>query len=528
MKKQQKQKVFLSLGALFTTTIGFAGSPLVSITPLIPAPSHLAHNASSYAVYKVINNTRTLRSFKMKPIQGITQITTTTGACSNPISLQFQQSCLLNLRIAGNQLAAQTNGGPIICNNQSNPFACSQPSSQNSLNITQTPDELSVGNTWISVLIAQDEPPADLKTYVQQIHNLAPAAEQVHVRLVPIQNPTVGPTSNPTYYTIYQEYADLIADLRTAYATNPAFLVGFHPDNSKGSESYWGCANGDWQCVLNYSIIVMNNINAIADPNKTGQGFNIYSIEQSYLEPVDPTNLQNVKACLNPPDAAPGAVCPVATIASPVVSYGDVLPSYGDSTIYGSDKLDYGYPQYYNLVESVTAQNGPILITSSPNSYFPPDSAANCINGAAYPYNIIDANLSGKPITPTTTPLIPCFTLNVQAAPYPNPANDVFTYNNMADPTLAAAYDAYLMTQLPPISETVNTNGATVYITFSGEPEFLGATGWTLDLINQFNQKLNQNFTTLNTLIPGIVPPGVDTSKIKYAIWNYTAILANE
>ena len=124
--------------------------------------------------------------------------------------------------------------------------------------------------------------------------------------------------------------------------------------------------------------------------------------------------------------------------------------------------------------------------------------------------------------------LIPCFVPNVQPLEtYPNPANDVFTYQGSADPTLAAAYDAYLMTQLPPISETVDTNGSTVYITFSGEPQFLGATGWTAEKINAFNQQLNANFSVLNQLIPGIVPSGVNTRAIKYAIWNFTSILQN-
>jgi hypothetical protein len=169
------------------------------------------------------------------------------------------------------------------------------------------------------------------------------------------------------------------------------------------------------------------------------------------------------------------------------------------------------------------------LVSTASDSYFPADSAANCIAGASFPYNVIDANLSGAqiPTSGTVLPLIPCFTPNVQSAPYPNPANDVFTYQSLADPVLAAAYDAYLMTQLPPISETVVTNGATVYITFSGEPEFLGSTGWTLDKINAFNQQLNTNFSVLNTLIPGIVPSTANTDNIKYAIWNFSKILEN-
>lgn len=286
--------------------------------------------------------------------------------------------------------------------------------------------------------------------------------------------------------------------------------------------------------MLNYSIIVQNNINALADPKKLGQGFTIFSIEQSYLEyESDPNDAANsyktVKACLNPNVAAPGFSCPVATIASPVVKYGDVRGTFGGSDIYGVDALDYGYPQYYNLVEPISETNAKILISNAPDSYFPPESAANCLTGPISSYTVIDANLSTKPIVlwEGTTALIPCFYLN-NIDPQPFPSNDVFTYQNQANPGLAAAYDAYLMTQLPPISETINTNGATVYITFSGEPQFLGATGWTLDKIDAFNQQLNSNFNTLNLLIPGIIPQEVDVSAIKYAIWNFTSILQNE
>ena len=523
--------VFLSWGSF-----AVASKPLYQINAITKAPNQVASNQSASAVYTIKNNTSNTRTLMMQAIPGITQITTTTGACSTPIILNAGQSCLLSLRINGAQIPAHITSGPIICQvntgtNTSNPYLCSQPTQTESLSIKKNMAADLSQNAWISVLLAQSAAPADLKTYVSNIYKLAPVAEQIHPRVTPIKNPTVGPSSTPAYLSTYQNYADLIADLYTAYAAIPGFQVGYHVDNSKGSETDWGCTTGDWQCVLNNSIIVLNNINALADPKKTGKlGFTIFSIEQSYLEPVDPPSIQAVKACLNPGDAAPGATCPVVTIASPVVKYGDVLPSYGDTTIYGSDKFDYGYPQYYNLVEPINQADGTILITSQSDSYFPPDSAANCIAGAVFPYNVIDANLSRAPIPADAPrpPLIPCFTPNLpQPPPYPFPVNDVFTYQSLANPVLAGAYDAYLMAKLPPISQQINTNGATVYITFSGEPQFLGSTGWTLAKINAFNAQLNTNFTTLNTLIPGIIPPSADTSAIKYAIWNYDNILQN-
>ena len=168
------------------------------------------------------------------------------------------------------------------------------------------------------------------------------------------------------------------------------------------------------------------------------------------------------------------------------------------------------------------------MISTGPDSYFPADSAAHCIGEAAtFPYNVIDANLSRNPIPKDAPrpPLIPCFTPNVQPKPYPFPANDVFTYQALANPVLAAAYDAYLMSQLPPISEDPDINGATVFITFSGEPQFLGSTGWTFAKIDAFNQRLNTNFSVLKGF--DVMSKTVDTSKIKYAIWNFEAILTN-
>ncbi len=523
-------KTFIWIFLIFYSQLTLSGSkPLFSITAISQAPRYIASNQSTSATFLVKNNTNSTKTLVMQPILGVSVETTTTNACHYPIILGGGKSCILNLIINGSQIPDTILSGPIVCQviantTNPNPALCSQPNASESFLITKSAAADLSQNAWISVMLAQSEPPSDITTYVNQIYALAPQAEQIHIRVSPILNPVADPTSNSKY----QFFADVIAALRAKYATNPNFLVGYHVDNSKGSEPYWGCADNDWHCVLSDSITVLNNINAIADPAKKGIGFSIYSIEQSYVIPVDPDSIKDVKACLNPADAAVGATCPISVTASPTVKYGDVLPSYGASNIYGTDAFDYGYPQYYNLVESLTSAHGSILVTSASDSYFPPDSAANCISGS-YPYNVIDANLTGNPIPKNAPrpPLIPCFDSNESSSPYPNPANDVFTHNNTANPTLAAAYDAYLMTQLPPISEQINTNGAIVYITFSGEPEFFGGSDWSYANISSFNQLLNSNFTKLNQLIPGIIPTGVNTSQIKYAIWNFEQILAN-
>lgn len=507
--------------------VSMAGSkPLYTIAAIQQAPTSIASNQSAVASYRVTNNTKTDKTLVIKAIAGVTVVTTTSDACSWPIELGPGASCILNLTINGPDIPGSIIGGPVVCKvvpntTQVNNGACSQPSNAESFRITKAPAADLTQNGWIGVVIAQSEPPADIETYVNNIYSFAPMADEVHIRVSPILNPTADPSSNPKY----QYFANVIAALKAKYAANPNFQVGYHVDASKGSAQYWGCASGDWHCVLTDTIVVLNNINALADPGKQGKGFTIYSIEQSYIIPVDPPTINNVKACLNP---ATSGTCPVSVTASPTQLYGDVLPSYGSSDIYGPNYLDRGYVQTYNLLKELSAADGNVLVTSAADSFFPPDSAANCISGS-YPYNVIDANLTGGPIplNPPRLPLIPCFDSNTPSTPYPNPANDVFTYNNMADPALAAAYDAYLMSQLPPISVQINTNGAIVYITFSGEPEFFGSTGWTYSKMTSFYDTLNSNFTRLNTLIPGIIPPTADVSAIKYGIWNFDQILEN-
>jgi hypothetical protein len=369
-------------------------------------------------------------------------------------------------------------------------------------------------NTWISVLIAQYEPISDVSTYVNQIIKLAPKLEQIHLRVTP------GATN-------YSFYASIINLLRTAYG--PGLIVGYHPDDSSSSYDGWNCTSTPtWQCVLSASISNMNAMNAVADPNKTGQGFNTFSIEQSYVFPADAPTLKNIKACLNPSAAGQGTSCPATPLvtASPVVTFGDVLPSYGgcdpnnlSACEYGVDALDYGYPQYYNKVINLISDYSALVS----NGYFPDYSAKDCINNAPFPYTVVDVVFPPAPTFPH--PLIPCTsTTNTP---------DIYTYpapsTTGPSPTLASSYVAYIMTQLPPISGPTNTNGATVYITFSGEPEFLGAPGWTLDLISEFNTNLNSNFDYLKTNFPTLFPSGgADPHTLKYAIWNFSSILTNE
>lgn len=496
-----------------------AATPIVSITALYKAPTQLAPNSFTAAVYQVTNNASTVSSFVLQPIPGVTQVTNLPGACQNPIVLTQNQSCLLNLRITGQGIAELTQSGPIICQNANRPIACSQPSQTDSLRIVKTTANLTQ-NTWIKVLIAQDAPPNDIATYMNQIISLAPALNQIHFRF---------PAGGKNYST----YSDLVNLFRTAYGSN--LLLGFHPDASSSSYSDWGCSSGNWQCVLNQSIIAMNQINAQADPQHTGNGLTIYSIEQSYVYPTTSQGYRDVKACLNPPTVTPCpaticGTCPTGvTIATPpYVKYGSVLPSYGDcggspDCQYGSDALDYGYPQNYNLGKNLGGYTD--LIT---NGFFP-SFTTTCVSAPfPNPLYVVDEDNGSSPYTPQ----IPCNS-PANAFVYANPTTGV-----TPDVGVASAYVAYPMTQLPPITNVPDTNGATVYLVFSGEGQpdypslFLGAPGWSLANILAFYQGINTNFTTLNNQYPamfsgGVFDQGIDPSLIQYGIWNFDSILAN-
>jgi hypothetical protein len=507
----QKQ-FFMSLGLVMFSTLGFGSKALYSVEQVIPAVSKLPSNRSSSATYRVCNNAPISQTLTTLPITGITPITTTTGACSDPFTLASNACCLLNLRLRGNEINSSIKQGPVVCktqskeNNAADRFACSQPSYAESFN-TQIIPEVANQNSWINVLVAQNAPPTDLQTYVNNIKNLAPSLDQIHLRF------DAGATD-------YQNFTDLIAMLRTAYSDN--LLIGFHPDNSNGSYASWGCTSPDWECVLNKSITAMNTINAQADPNQKGLGFNIFSIEQSYVEPQTPDGYATVKACLNPTTASPSAICPagVSKARLPYVHYGNVLPSYGASDQYGPTMLDYGYPQYYNLGKRIISTDSALITAANP--YFPAYSAANCLASPApaYPYNVVDVDTPGA----YAQPKIPCFSNTPNVYTYTDPPTV-----DGPSPILASAYLAYLMTQLEPILPvTPAIVGATVFITLSGEPDFLGAPGWTLDKISEFNQDLNSNFSRLKTEFPSLFPAGGEApSSIQYAIWNFEDILNN-
>lgn len=125
----------LIIGSLsFSATPSYAGTPIWTFTPLTPTKIDVNSGSSATIQYQVTNQSRKTHTLAMKPIKGITQITTG-GLCANPFTLTYQQSCVISLQVSGSALTGNIAGGPQICEN-SNPLQCYQPSPADVLNIT--------------------------------------------------------------------------------------------------------------------------------------------------------------------------------------------------------------------------------------------------------------------------------------------------------------------------------------------------------------------------------------------------------
>ncbi|WP_454784196.1 hypothetical protein [Legionella sp. WA2024007413] len=115
-----------------------ASNPLWTFVPNAKFPPKVTVSPTGTATikYTLTNQSKKPKILIMSPINGIKQVTTGTGNCSNPFSLGSKQSCTLTLEVIGSELVGNISGGPVVCN-QGNRLQCYQPSSTNSLNITQ-------------------------------------------------------------------------------------------------------------------------------------------------------------------------------------------------------------------------------------------------------------------------------------------------------------------------------------------------------------------------------------------------------
>ena len=341
----------------------------------------------------------------------------------------------------------------------------------------------------LKVLIDQDISNFD---GIKKILQIAPNLEQLHLRIKGDTNRT--------------EMVALIKQIRTI---NSSLQLGFHPDNSTYSYESWKCSKPDWACVFSNSIDSMNKINQALLPIK---GFEIFSIEQSYVEPADHDSVKLQKTCLN--GVSNPNVCTV--VAQPTVKYGNVSASCGGADLYdGSSTFDYGYPQMYNLYHDWKYNSSTNVF---PKSIFP-----NAIQIEGQTYSLLDAindEASFKNIIPNSL-----FT-----KPKPHGIISIYqpgmlTQPNAIDPSVAAQILATLIVEKFGNSHAVSSqypcgpsaNGVR-YFTLSGESEFLGANGWTPPQLVIFFNALVLNLQNLGV---------TDANKIPFAIWGWDMMIHN-
>ena len=162
------------------------------------------------------------------------------------------------------------------------------------------------------------------------------------------------------------------------------------------------------------------------------------------------------------------------------------------------------------------------LVTSG---YFPTLSTPCVQENPTGRFNVVDNNVCGP-----YAPNIPCFEASADPCARNIFNTDPTTGEVGASAELAAPYLAYLMTQYPPISNTVALGDSEVFITFSGEAtaqfSFFGTEGWNLGALADFKVQLDSSFARLKAEAPSLLPTGgTDPSKLRYAIWNFEVIL---
>lgn len=130
-----------SIGVLATllTTYLHASKPLWSFTADAYYPPNISITSigTAYIQYTVTNQSQKTHTLVMKPIAGVTQVTTG-GNCSSSFTLAYQQSCTLQLLVNGSMISEHLDGGPIVCQ-QGDANQCYQPDSAQALNITRIP-----------------------------------------------------------------------------------------------------------------------------------------------------------------------------------------------------------------------------------------------------------------------------------------------------------------------------------------------------------------------------------------------------
>ncbi|WP_244915971.1 IPT/TIG domain-containing protein [Legionella worsleiensis] len=119
-------------------TTASAGKPLWTFEPLTATTIAVPANGTATVQYRITNQSKKIHTLSMRPIRGITQITSGLNVCGNTFVLRNKNSCVLSLRINGSQLSSSITGGPVVCQ-KSNQNQCYRPGRADILRITQAP-----------------------------------------------------------------------------------------------------------------------------------------------------------------------------------------------------------------------------------------------------------------------------------------------------------------------------------------------------------------------------------------------------
>ncbi|MCW8409622.1 hypothetical protein OQJ13_11635 [Legionella sp. PATHC035] len=137
--KMTLPQLLIAVIAFLFLTLSHAVKPVWTFTPdpNYPPTVSVTSIGSATIKYTITNQSRRTHTLSMKPITGITQVTSA-GNCPNPFTLQGHQSCTLNLFVNGSALQNNIKEGPVVCE-QGRILECYQPALANILNITLIP-----------------------------------------------------------------------------------------------------------------------------------------------------------------------------------------------------------------------------------------------------------------------------------------------------------------------------------------------------------------------------------------------------
>ncbi|MDP1603839.1 MAG: IPT/TIG domain-containing protein [Legionella sp.] len=131
-------KVLLGISFMLMMTAAQAGSPLWTFAPLTATTVVVPENDMAVIQYRVTNQSYKTHTLTMKPVPGVTQVTTGMGVCGNPFVLRSKESCVLSLLTMGSDITNPINDGPVVCQ-QGSELQCYRPAAANILRITQGP-----------------------------------------------------------------------------------------------------------------------------------------------------------------------------------------------------------------------------------------------------------------------------------------------------------------------------------------------------------------------------------------------------